>query len=124
MQVLGLSREEEFLRQVATVFSDGIATLHCGAEPQEFLETAASKSWDVFFVDFDALPSGFTNPVEFIRLLGPNSRVLLVGSSEFANWLQELETIGVLVLRKPNTIGEIGLALRTLAAGQPRGASS
>jgi hypothetical protein len=69
MQVVGLSRETDLLRQVAIVFSDGIAALNCGAEPQEFLESAASRNWDVFFNDFDPLPEVFTNPLDVIKLL-------------------------------------------------------
>lgn len=74
----------------------------------------------MLFIDFDTLYSAFPNPVEFVKRLGLNSRVLMVGSSSFANWHHELQLHGALVLHKPTTIGEIGLALRKLAAGQTR----
>jgi len=114
MKVLCLSNEKELLGHVGTVFSDCIASLECFADVQQFTATAGCGEWDLFLIDFDSLHTRERNPVAFIRHLAPLNPPLVIGSSTFANWHHELQQLGALVLHKPITIGEIGLALRKL----------
>jgi len=118
MDVLCLSKECDFLRDLIQAFGDGIVTIDCKPDAREFLDIASSGSWTVFFIDFDALPSEFADPLTFVNRMRPNSRVLVVGSSNFTEWHKALQRRGVLALQKPTTIGEIGLALRKLATGR------
>jgi hypothetical protein len=103
--------------QILKAFADGVDEMGCQGTPEEFLEVAKDGQWDAYVVDFDALHKEFPNPVEFVAQLGPQARVLTMGSSRFADWHEQLEKLGALVLHKPTTIGEIGLLLRKLMGG-------
>lgn len=114
MRVLCLSNEKELLGHVGAVFSDRITFLQCFADVQQFTASAGSGGWDFFLIDFDSLHNREPNPVAFIRHLAPVNPPVVIGSSTFANWHHALQQLGALVLHKPITIGEIGLALRKL----------
>lgn len=114
MRVLCLSKECSFLMQILKAFADGVDEMGCEATPEKFLEVAGTVRWDAFVIDFDALPEVFSDPVKFVTGLGPEARVLTMASSRFADWHEQLEKQGALVLHKPTTIGEIGLLLRKL----------
>lgn len=116
MRVLCLSQEKNLLANVGEVFSDRIAMLQCMVDPEAFLVAAKDGAWEIFLVDCDALHSSFSNPVDFVKKLAPANPPLVIGSSSFANWHHDLTQLGALVLHKPTTIGEIGLALRKLMA--------
>jgi hypothetical protein len=121
MRVLCLSNECSFLRQILKAFADGVDEMGCEDAPQQFLEAARKDPWDAFLIDFDALPAEFSDPVEFVKRLGPEVRLAVMVSSRFADWHAEMEQRGALLLHKPTTIGEIGLVLRKLmGGGQPR----
>ena len=124
MRVLCLSGECDFLRQVETAFPDRKIKVFCGEDTTQFLESAEGGGWNAFIVDFDVLHPDYSDPMEFMKKLGRGSKILVVGSSSFANWHHELRLLGALVLDKPNTIGEIGLALRKLDSSRPRNAST
>lgn len=116
MNVLCLSNEKELLGHVGTVFSDRITSLECFADVQNFTASAGSGGWDFLVIDFDSLQGKEPNPVAFIQQLAPVNPAVVIGSSTFAKWHHELQQLGALVLHKPVTIGEIGLALRKLMA--------
>jgi hypothetical protein len=119
MRVLCLSKECSFLMQILKAFADGVDEMGCEATPEKFLDVAGAAQWDAFVIDFDALHEDFPDPVEFVTRLGPEARVLTMGSSRFSDWHEQLEKQGALVLHKPTTIGEIGLVLRKLMGGGP-----
>ncbi len=114
MRVLCLTCETDLLAKVASVFADQISKLDTVADPDEFLAVANGASGCVFMVDYDQLRPTHANPVDFIKSMPKGSPVLVVGSSSFANWHQPLRDVGALILHKPITVGEIGLALRRL----------
>ena len=114
MRVLCLSREKDLLENVRRIFSDRIATLQCISEAETFLSYAMADHWDIFVIDCDALHGSVASPVNFVRELSPENPPLVIGSSSFANWHHDLKQLGALVLNKPVTIGEIGVALRKL----------
>ncbi|MGZ4814833.1 MAG: hypothetical protein ACXVZV_05470 [Terriglobales bacterium] len=116
MRVLCLSREKDLLESVGSIFSDRIASLQCTSDAEQFLSSAKSGDWDIFLIDFDALHNTTADPVAFIRTLSPAHPPLVIGSSTFANWHHDLKQLGALVLHKPITIGEVGVALRKLMA--------
>ena len=80
------------------------------------MESAQTENWDIFVVDFDALEGDKANPVELLRVLAPVHAPLFIGSTTFAKWHDDLRRLGALILHKPTTIGEVGLALRRLIA--------
>jgi len=121
MRLLCLTKEPEFVRQVSTAFPEEIVETECQERPEGFLDSAKTGNWNFFLVDFDALQSD-VNPLDLVKKLGLNTRLLVIGSSSFANWHHELQRMGAMVLHKPATVGEIGLALRKLAAPRARGA--
>jgi hypothetical protein len=118
MRVLCFSRECKFLLQLLTAFSDGIESIDCQGKLKGFFALTREGSWDAFLIDFDAIPTDHPNPLESIRQLGVHSSVVLFGSAKSDDLLDQLETEGLIVLRKPTTIGELGLALRKVAAGK------
>jgi hypothetical protein len=115
MRVLCLSKEEQLLRQVETVFSQSISELTIEHNSSRFADSAISGDWDAFLVDFDALPPA-CNPVEFVTGIASQKPLLVIGSFDFANWHSHFRQFGALVLHKPTSAGEIGLALRRLKA--------
>lgn len=114
MRVLCLSSETDLLANVASVFSDQIDKLDTVADPDQFLVLANNRSADIFMIDYDELHLKYANPIAFVEKMPRGSRMLIVGSSSFADWHQPLREAGALILHKPITIGEVGLALRRL----------
>jgi hypothetical protein len=123
MRVLCFSGECKFLLQLLTAFSDVIESVDCQGKLKRFFDLAHAGSWDAFLIDFDDIPSDYPNPLESIRQLGVHSSLLLVGSAKSDDLLDLLETEGLIVLHKPTTIGEIGLALGKVAARKNLGIS-
>jgi hypothetical protein len=116
MRVLCFSGECKFLLQLLTAFSDVIESIDCQGKMEGFLDLADEGSWDAFLIDFDAIPLDHPNLLEFVNRLGPYSSVFLIGSAKSEDLHDQLESEGVILLHKPTTIGEIGLALRKVAA--------
>jgi hypothetical protein len=116
MRVLCLSREKDLCAQVGKIFSDKISVLTCMSSQETFLESATTEAWDIFVVDFDCLTGGKPNPVEFFHSLRPPHAPLFMGSNGFSKWHDDLRRLGAVVLHKPISIGEVGLALRKLIA--------
>jgi len=114
MRLLSLTDEPALLRRVGTIFADLILELDSYEDPWQFLEASVNKPFDVLFVDFDALSESFADPMNFLERIGPNKRILMIGSSTLAEWHHELRNYGAMVLHKPTTAGEIGLALLRL----------
>ena len=123
MRVLCLTCETDLLAKVSTVFADQINTLDTVTDPGQFLAAANSSSADVFMIDYDQIHLVYPNPVDLVKKMPPHSPTLVIGSSSFADWHQPLRNAGALILHKPVTVGEIGLALRRLiteAGKRPR----
>lgn len=121
MNVLALSADTETLGHVARIFSDQIDQIAPLTQVPQFMQSVNSGNWKVFVVDYDLLKSRFPNPLDFVDQLPVDSHFIFVGSHSFADWHDQLRTAGAIVLHKPNTVGEFGIALRRLAADRRQG---
>jgi len=120
MFVLALSTQAQTLQHVERIFSDQIAGITSLTDVPQFVDSARSGKWTVFVVDHDLLKSQFEDPLDFIRQLPPDAQFIFIGSHNFCEWHEQLRTAGAIVLHKPNTVGEFGIALRKLAADSTR----
>lgn len=120
MNVLALSSDAETLGHVARIFSDQVGEIAPLKHVPQFLDATASGKWKVFVVDYDLLKSLFPNPLDFVGRMPDDAHFIFVGSHSFADWHDQLRTAGAIVLHKPNTVGELGIALRKLAADQAK----
>ena len=118
MHVLCLSTEPDLLGKVRIAFSDRIVEIDCRSNLPDFL-AAASGLWDIFVVDFDEVGNEYSSPLELARKLGPQARILFIGSAKLSEQRRQIESDGHVLLVKPLAIGEIGLALHKLFAKKP-----
>jgi ActR/RegA family two-component response regulator len=114
MRLLCLTQDCSVLHQVARVFSEHIVELQCHENSEAFLGAHANAPWDAYFVDFDFLTNAGADPFQFVDQLGPARKMIVAGSANFADWHDQARRYGAVVLDKPITAGEIGLALRRL----------
>jgi hypothetical protein len=118
MHILALSNEPETLRHVARIFSHEVSDITCVGDVSQFGNSARSGEWKIFLIDYDLLKSHFPDPVAFMEELSSDAQFILVGSHNFADWHDQLRSAGAIVLHKPNTVGEFGIALRKLGANR------
>jgi hypothetical protein len=116
MNVLALSTDSASLEHVARIFADQVTGITPVRDVSRFFESARSGKWSIFIVDYDLLKSLFPNPLDLIPQLPSGSQFVFVGAHSFADWHDRLRVAGAIVLHKPNTVGEFGIALRKMAA--------
>lgn len=119
MNVLALSSDTETLGHVARIFSDQIQNIAPLSQIPQFIDSMESEKWNAFVIDYDLLKLRFPNPLEFLAQMPADSQFVFVGSNSFAEWHDRLRGAGAIVLHKPNTVGEFGIALRKLASSEP-----
>lgn len=120
MNVLALSTDADCLGHVARIFADQVTDITPLRDASRFFESARSGKWSTFLVDYDLLKSNFPNPLDLIPQLPTGSQFVFVGAHSFAEWHDRLRIAGAIVLHKPNTVGELGVALRKVAADMQR----
>jgi hypothetical protein len=72
-------------------------------------------TWDALVLDLDVLEPQTSDLLQFVELAaGRSRRVIVLVPSRLAHLDPKFTGIGVFVLRKPTSSGEIALALRML----------
>jgi hypothetical protein len=112
MTVLCLSREAHWLRHVSVVFADSIGDMAFEEGPEAFLQKVTQCDFDALVIDIDVLPPA-SSPFDFVSQI-ESSKPKLVMGSRFADWHEKVSQGGIVVLQKPTSAGEVGLALRRL----------
>jgi len=114
IRILCLTAEEHLLHQITVIFPDWSVDYRCYGHLEHFLDSLSQQRWDAYYIDVDVLPGTSPSLMEVTRQIGAGNNILISGSSSFAEWHQELYELGAVVLQKPVTSGEIGMALRRM----------
>ena len=112
VRLLCLTADAALIRQVGAIFADMVINVTCETTVNKFLVAADSQPFDAYFLDFDLLTQD-NSPREAISKLVANDKVLVASSTSIAEWRKSLPEDAIL-LHKPITAGEVGVALRRL----------
>lgn len=109
-KVLFITRENDWFHRLAQVFPDLDLQVERSDSPAKALKQQQESPAEVIVFDIEfARTSG--DPLREVKHVAGGSKIILLASSDFKPSPEELSNIGIQVLTKPITVGEIGLAL-------------